>query len=184
MTPDRVDVRVLQSMVDQMVGIPKFSYPARQNANGVGKQEKPADEFAHIALIEEYQEGIPAQTIDQQTDDQTAYKTRSLVRLRFRIGVVDTTGIPSSKIMNGWTSEAMKEIMISTGYGFIRCTPLSREDAKLEREWEFRKGFSVDLYVERTYVEIVDNIRQVTISGEFCTEPQDNYLLNIDINDN
>lgn len=184
MTPDRADVLVMQSMVDSMVGIEKFSYPARQNADGIGKQDKPAAEFAHIAVIEEYPESIPAPTIYSQDDETTTYRTKSLVRLRYRIGVVDTAGLPSSKIMSGWTSEAMKAIMISTGYGFIRCTPLSREDAKLEKEWEYRKGFSVDVYTTRVYEEIVDNICQVTISGEYIADSLEQYLTNLDINNN
>ena len=177
MTPDRIDVRVVQTMVDAMVGIPQFSYPARQ-----GDNPKPTGEFAHIRLIEEYPESVPKSVIVDQDDDTTTYHQIALARLRFRIGVVDTTGIPSSKIMHGWTSEAMKALMIESGYGFIRCTPLSSEDAKLEKEWEYRKGFSVDFYVTRTYQEIVNNIRRLVVSGEFISDVQISYLLNFDIN--
>lgn len=175
-TPDIQDVRVLQLMVDTMVGIPRFTYPARQR-----EAEKPADEFAHVRVIEEYQVGIPTQTILSQTDDETIFRTISAVRIRCRIGVVDTTGIPSSKIMHGWTSEAMKQIMIDTGYGFVRCTPLSSEDAKLEKEWEYRKGFSVEFYTTRVYDETVNNITAVTINGAFY-DFIDTYLSTIEIN--
>ena len=177
MTPDRADIAVIQAMVDLMVGIPQFSYPARQR-----DAPKPKEEFAHIRLLEEYQEGIPAQEIKSQTDLTTTYITRSLARIRARIGVVDTTGIPSSKIMHGWTSEAMKALMISTGYGFVKVTPLSNEDGKLEKEWEYRKGFSVELYVTRVYEEVVDNITALTISGEFHTENLEVILLEMNIN--
>ena len=182
MTPDRADVKVLQSMVDTMVGIPKFSYPARQNGQGLD-QPKPKGEFAHIRLIEEYQEGVPNQQVESQTDETTTFVTRSLVRIRARIGVVETSGIPSTKIMNGWTSEAMKALMISTGYGFVRCTPLSSEDSKLEKEWEYRKGFSVDFYVTRVFRETVSNIGAVFISGEFITDNLDSHFLNIEVNE-
>lgn len=177
MTPDKADILVLQKMVDTMVGIPKFSYPARQN-----RAPKPEGEFAHIRVIEEYQEGIPSQKITAQDEETTTYTTYSLVRIRARIGVVDTSGIPSSKILNGWTSEAMKALMIKTGYGFVRCTPLSSEDAKLEKEWEYRKGFSVDFYVTRMYEEVVSNINFVNISGRFITDSGDELLLDISIN--
>lgn len=177
LTPDLVDVKVVQTMVDTMVGIPKFSYPARQRG-----AKKPAEEFAHIRVIEEYQVGIPNQRILSQTDTHTTYRSYGLVKLRVRIGVVDTTGIPSSKIMNGWTSEAVKALMIKSGYGFIKCEPLSSEDAKLEKEWEYRKGFSVDFYVTRSYDETVDNITSMVISGEFVDEAQVSYLLAIPIN--
>ena len=176
MTPDRVDVMVLQRMVDNMVGIPKFSYPARQH-----DAKKPEGEFAHIRVLEEYQEGIPAQKIFSQDGETTTYRTYSLVKIRARIGVVETTGIPSSKIMNGWTSEAMKAIMMETGYGFVRCTPLSSEDAKLEKEWEYRKGFSVELYVTRVYEEVVGNINIVNITGNFIHQNMETLVLNINI---
>lgn len=176
MTPDRADVMVLQRMVDSMVGIPKFSYPARQK-----EAKKPKGEFAHIRILEEYQEGIPAQHIHSEDELTTTYRNYGLVKLRARIGVVDTTGIPSSKVMNGWTSEAMKSLMIETGYGFVRCIPLSTEDAKLEKEWEYRKGFSVELYVTRVYEEVVCNITAVNISGKFIFDNVNVSEFNINI---
>ena len=179
MTPDQADVLVLQKMVDLMVGISKFSYAARQR-----DAPKPEGEFAHIRVLEEYQIGIPTQTIYSQTTNTTTYRSYGLVKLRYRIGVVDTTGIPSSKIMNGWTSEAMKAEMISSGYGFIKCEPLSSEDAKLEKEWEYRKGFSVDMYTTRVYEETVDNITSMIISGEFIDEQDYITSITYDINNN
>ena len=173
----RQDVQVVQTMVDTMVGIPQFSYPARPNG-----APKPRGEFAHIRFLEEYQVGIPAQEIKSQTDDTTTFITRSAVRLRFRIGCVDTTGLPSTKIMNGWTSEEMKTLMIQSGYGFIRCTPLSNEDAKQEKEWEYRQGFSVDLYTTRTFEETVDNITSMVINGVYVDDSLEEYLLQFDIN--
>ncbi|MCS5549908.1 MAG: hypothetical protein NZ811_00120, partial [Gammaproteobacteria bacterium] len=77
MTPDLADVKVLQKMVDTMVGIPKFSYPARQR-----NAKKPEGEFAHIRVIEEYQEGIPSQLIHDQDELTTTYRTHSLVKIR------------------------------------------------------------------------------------------------------
>ena len=160
-----------------MVGVPKFAYPARQN-----RAKKPEGEFAHIRVIEEYQEGIPRQTIVAQDDKTTTFRINSLARIRARIGVVDTSGIPSSKIQHGWTSEAMKALMISTGYGFIRCTPLSSEDAKLEKEWEYRKGFSVDFYITRVYEEVVDNINSLFISGRYVSAAGEELLTDTTIN--
>ena len=177
MTPDEADVIVLQAMVDTMVGIEKFSYPARQR-----NARKPEGEFAHIRVIEEYQVGIPAQFIHSQDANTTTYRTQGAVKIRARIGVVDTTGLPSSKIMNGWKSEAMKALMISTGYGFIRCTPLSSEDAKLEKEWEYRKGFAVELYVTRTFDEVVDNITALTVSGTYVADNLEELDLTLNIN--
>ncbi len=72
--------------------------------------------------------------------------------------------------------------MLSTGYGFVRITPLSSEDGKLEKEWEYRKGFSVDMYVTRVFEEVVSNIDQITMSGEFITEGLDTILLTVNVN--
>jgi hypothetical protein len=162
----REDVKIVQAMIDLMVGIPKFSYPARQNG-----APKPEGEFAHIRLLEEYPVMIPSQAIHIQTDIETTYRSTSVAKLRFRIGVVDTDGIPSSKIMHGWTSEGMKSLMIESGYGFIKCHPLSTEDSLLEKEWELRQGFSLELYVTRTFEEVVNNITSVVVTGEFISAP-------------
>ena len=171
------DIQAMQLFIDTMVGIPKFSYPARQN-----DAPKPADVFAHIRLLEEYQVGIPNARILTQDNLTTTYRTYSPARLRIRVGVVDTDGEPSTKIMHGWTSEAMKTLMIQTGYGFVSCHPISNEDAKLEKEWEFRNGFSIELYVTRVLEETVNNITQLVISGEYVNESLETTLLTIPIN--
>ena len=160
----RQDIQVVQNMVDVMVGIPKFSYPARQN-----DAPKPAEEFAHIRLLEEYPVSIPSQQILSQTVEETVYRTISAARLRFRVGVVDSDGTASTKILHGWTSEEMKTLMIDSGYGFIKCTPLSNEDTLLEKEWEFRQGFSLELYTTRVFDETVDNITSMKVTGEYVT---------------
>ena len=179
MSRNRADVRVVQAMVDTMVGIEKFSYPAREQG-----AEKPKGEFAHIRLLEEYQVGLPNQKILSQDENTTTYRTISPARLRFRIGIIDSSGIAASKIMHGWTSEAMKELMKSTGYGFISCHPLSNEDAKLEKEWELRSGFSVEMYCTRILDETVNNITSVVINGAFNNDNIEEVLLTYEINEN
>jgi len=168
----RSDIRAIQYFIDQMVGIPKFSYPANKQG------ERPSGNFCSVKLLEEYQESIPAQYIKEQTDETTTYLTRSLARLRFRIGLVDDDGEAGTRIMHGWTSEAMKSLMFSTGYGFILCTPLSNEAAKLEHtEWEPRQGFSLDVYVERNFEETVDNMQKVIVAGKFINPGLDEIIL-------
>ena len=170
------DIYAMQAYIDTMVGIPKFSYPAKKNA------PRPAKGFAHIQLLEEYAVGLPVKRIIEETDDWTKYLVKSASRLRFRISIVDTDGIASTKVIHGWTSEAMKALMYSTGYGFIRCNPIGIEDAKLEKDWEPRQGFSIELYVERVQEETIDNITSMLINGEFITESLDKVLIQIQIN--
>lgn len=181
LTPDRVDVKVLQSMIDTIVGLPGFSYPARQNNSGFD-QTKPVGEFAHIRLLEEYPIGIPNNQIYSSTDEEIVYKIYSPAKLRFRVGIVDTTGLPSSRIMHGWTSEAIKTIMLKTGYGFVSCKPISNEDAKLEKEWEYRKGFSIEMYVTRTYMETTNTITKMSVGINYIDKNLDEYLSTITIN--
>ena len=177
MTPDRLDVQVMQAMIDEMVGIPQFSYPARQRL-----AKRPKEEFAHIRVLTEYQIGIPSRVLTSETALAQTYKTVSATRLRYRVGVIETTGIPSTKIMHGWTSENMKNLMISSGYGFKSCYPLVGEDALLEKEWEYRKGFSIEMYTTRTYEEVLDIMTGVQISARFVegdnTEYLDTYTVN------
>jgi hypothetical protein len=174
----REDVKVLQLFIDDMVGIPKFSYPARQN-----NAPRPEGEFAHIRLLEEYPVGIPSQYVKSQDDLTTTYSIISPTRLRFRVGVADTTGLPASNIMHKWNSESVKALMIETGYGFIKCTPISNEDALLEKEWETRVGFSIELYATRVFEEVVDNITAVQVSGELVTDQLNSVLTNTEVNE-
>ena len=85
--------------------------------------------------------------------------------------------------MNGWTSEEMKALMFSTGFGFISIAPISNEDAKLEHtEWEARQGVSLFVYVERNFKSTVNNIRRITGTGEFITPALDTLLVDFDVN--
>lgn len=173
----RADVQALQVLVDNMVGVPGFSYPSRQK-----EAPKPAEELAHITLLEEYQIGLPVKRIFEETDESITYRTISPARLRFRVGVIDTDGIAATKIMHGWTSESTKALMIAIGYGFESCKPLSNEDAKLEKEWDFRQGFSIILNCTRVYEETVSNIEILEIAGEFITPSLNKVLLQFIIN--
>jgi hypothetical protein len=170
------DVQIMQTFIDTMVGIPKYSYPARQN-----NAPKPKGDFAHIRLLEEYPVGIPNTRQYAQDENTTTNRIYSPTRLRFRIGLVDTNGLASSKIMHGWTTEAMRALMISSKMGFIKCDPLSNESAKLEKEWETRQGFSIEVYKTRVFEEVLNNITSLSISGDFVSG-DDTYLLDFNIN--
>jgi hypothetical protein len=170
------DVKIIQTFIDTMVGIPRYSYPARQNS-----APKPKGDFAHIRLLEEYPVGIPNTKVHTQDENTTTHRIYSPTRLRFRIGVVDTNGLAAAKIMHGWTTEAMKALMIASKVGYIKCDPLSNESAKLENEWETRQGFSLEVYKTRVFEEVVNNITSVSISSEFISGDS-TYLLDFDIN--
>ena len=164
----RADIQALQVYIDTMVGIDKFSYPARQN--GV----RPKDNFAVISLLTEKAVGLPNTTVISSTVEETKNLISTPVALRFRVGMVDD-GVPSYKIMNGWYKEEIKELMIRLGYGFISCHPIALEDAKLETFWEARQGFSIDMYVTRQETETVSNITSMRIGGTFI-EPDFNEI--------
>ena len=171
------DVKTVVAFIDTMVGTPKFTYPARQNS------PRPEGEFAYVDLIEEYPVGVPNQIELSQDSLTTTYRYYSPTKLRFRVGVVDTNGIASTKIMHGWTTEAIKQLMITTGFGFIKCDPISLEDAKLEKFWEARQGFSVEFYFTRILDEVVNNITGMVVSGEFYEDNLNKVLLNFEINE-
>lgn len=173
----KADIQAMQAMIDQMVGIPRFSYPARQGGT------RPKNEFCTISLLNEYQESIPAQYEHSSTDTTITYRTKSLARLRFRISIIETDGAASAKIMHGWNTAAMQALMISTGYGFIRSYPIGLEDAKLEKEWEPRQGMAVEMYVTRVYEETVDTIKSLIVSGTYISDTLDEFLLNVEINE-
>ena len=179
----RSDVAAIQLFIDSMVGVPQFSYPSIDTLGTGERPERPTGDFCFIKLIEEYSESIPAQYVKDCDADTTTYLTRSLARLRFRIGLVDESGTAGPKIMHNWTNQAMLTLMNSTGFGFIKVTPISNESAKLEHvEWETRQGFSLDVYVERNYEEVVNNIRTLGVTGKFITPSLDELLMSFSVN--
>ena len=171
------DVKVMQKFVDTLVGIPRFSYPAKRNA------PRPKGEFAHIKLLDEYQIGVPSYYAKNETAETTDRVILSPTLLRFRVGIVETNGIASTKIMHGWTTEVIKSLMITTGYGFVKAEPIGLEDAKLETQWEPRQALSIELNTTRVFKEVVDNITGMTISGEVSEGEELHHLL-IDVNNN
>ena len=173
-----VDVQVVQKFIDTMVGIPKFSYPADKNA-----PRQRTTPFCSVKLLEEYQESIPNYICIEETDTSLTQNIISLARLRFRIVMIKTDGIQAVQVMHGWTTSTMRQLMISTGYGFRMIYPISNEDALLEKEWEDRQSFALELYVTRTFQEVVDKITSMTISGVFLEPDIAYYDINIDVSD-
>jgi len=177
----RQDIQAMQIMVDSMVNVPKFSYPAKKNA------PRPKTEFASIQLIEQYVVGLPHRRFIEDILDefgnvaQHVYEYNSAARLRFRITVVNGLGVASTQIANGWTTETIKDLMKSTGYGYIKCNPISQEDAQLEKNWEDREGFSVELYVTRTHRETLGRLGQVISITGLIYEGVDEALINVDV---
>lgn len=162
----REDERFMQKLVDSMVGIPKFAYPSRKNA------PRPKENFATIALIEQYNIGVPVtkqyDILDINTGEVIGYHTKyfTAVTLRFRIGMYGTDGLPSIKVSSGWTTEASKALYIKEGYGYLKDTAISLEDELLEKDWNPRQGFSVFISATRVIEEDVCKINSVaTIRG-------------------
>lgn len=172
----RQDIKALQVFIDTMVGVPKFSYPARQDS------QRPEGEFAVISLLTERAVGLPNSEIISQTDEVTKRKYHTPSELRFRVGMIEADGQKSFEIMHGWYTEEIKQLMIKSGYGFISCQPISLEDAKLEGFWEARQGFSIDLYVTRQRTEVVSNITSMVIGGEYIVPDLSTIALGINLN--
>ncbi len=172
----RADIQVMQGFIDTLVGVPKFSYPARQDA------DRPTDEFAVISLLTERAVGLPNSSISSSDELTTTRVHSTPSELRFRVGLVETDGEKSFKIMHGWHLESIKQLMMKTGYGFRSCHPISLEDAKLESFWEARQGFSIDVYVTRQHTEVIDNMTSLVIGGEYIVPDLSTIALNININ--
>ena len=165
------DIRYMQELIDSMVGIPKFSYPARRNA------PRPKSNFCTIALIEQHVIGCPVSTLleikDPATLDVIGHRTiyQTAATLRFRVAVYGSDGIPEVKIVSSWTTEASKAIGFKHGYGYLESHHISLEDELLEKDWNARAGFSVGISTTRTLTEDVMLIEAVgPINGCFVED--------------
>lgn len=172
----RSDVQVMQRFMDMLTGQARFSYPARKG------DDRPEGEFCSIALLTEKPVGMPNKSITKQTDEQTTYTTTTPVIMRFRVGIVDTEGEASTKILGGWHRESVKQLMVETGFGFVSIHPISLEDAKLEEFWEARQGVSVDMYFVREDTEVVSNITGLVIKGTYHAPDATKIALQLNIN--
>jgi len=156
----RQDEQFMQILIDSMVGIPKFTYPSRRNA------PRPKENFATVALIEQYNIGIPYEHTTNIVDDLgevvgVNVKYYTAVTLRFRIGMYGTDGLPSIKVSSGWSTEKSKALYIKYGYGYLKDTAISLEDELLEKDWNPRQGFSVFISTTRIVEENICIIKSV-----------------------
>lgn len=176
------DVKAMQVLVDALVGIPKFSYPARQNA------PRPKGQFCSVQLIEQYTVGLPVKARHSDILDADGnvtggfYRTYASVRLRFRLTMIDSDGIASAQVANGWMNENIKELMKEIGYGFLNVRTISGETAQLEKQWEFRQGFSVELSTTRILEETINDIGSISPINGVYVSGLDKVLLKIEIN--
>lgn len=154
----RDSVKAMQRFVDTMVGIEKFSYPAKRNA------PRPKKAFCSIALVEQYEVGLPI-TIrtdikDINTDEVIGghYKSISAVTLRYRLSFIGTDGTPALKVKHGWTRQDVIDLMYDYGYGYLHSFPTGLEDRQHEKEWEEGQGMSVLLSGNAVLEECIPDI--------------------------
>ncbi len=177
----RADIKFMQRLVDSMVGIPKFSYPAKRNA------PRPKENFCTIALIEQHVIGLPVSSVlpiyKPNTTEVIGHRTifETAATLRFRIGVYGSDGLPEVKIVSSWTTEESKRIQNEEGYGYIMSHHISLEDELLEKDWNPRVGFSVNISTTRVVYEDITLIQYAgPIQGQIL---QDCELVDIIINE-
>ena len=177
----RLDIKFMQVLVDSMVGIDKFSYPARRNA------PRPKENFCTIALIEQHVIGTPVGTVLEifktNTNEVIGHRHQyaTAATLRFRIGVYGSDGLPEVKIVSSWTTEKSKAIYKEYGYGYIMSHHIALEDELLEKDWNARVGFSVNISTTRYVHEDITLIKYAgPIQGQIL---QDCKLVDVIINE-
>ena len=159
----REDIQFMQRIVDNMVGIEKFSYPARQDA------PKPKGKFCAIDLIEEHTIGTPNERVSVIYDSNGKavglhYDYRTAVQLRFRLYFFRTTEGEEHKVTTGWTTNASKAMMIKYGYGYLSSKHISLETEQLEKQWNPRHGLSILVSTERRHSEnvcLVETVEEI-----------------------
>lgn len=168
------DVIAVQKIVDSAVGIPKFAYPANNNA------KRPTGEYATVKQILDRAIGFDETT--HYKDAQTGKLMQKVVGIR----VVEYAVLFSRddeeviRFDQGLYTPSAQEAWKAFGHVVMWKERIDNKTTLLETNWETRAGLLLRCNVKRVLITEIGQIAHVIAEGSF-TEGGKSYPLKIDV---
>ena len=170
------DLRIMQTMVDMAVGVPRFTYQMNRNA------PRPA---GHYAVIRLRKTSKPGYDKIQYIEGPFGLVQRSVGVRLLEFDLLFSRDDEEVDIFNNsFYRPDIREFLHSKGYALMSSAPLQIKDVKLETDWEIRTGVSITVSVVRTSDVDIGQIKAVEIDGDVYEGSHKYHVGTIEIGDN
>lgn len=159
------DVLFMQKLVDEAMGIPKYSYPMNRNA------PKPKDkEFAAVLLVEEDAIGQPTDRVVER-DGVVYQQMYTPTNLKFKVLFTNGKQAPS-KFISSFRRQKMLDMVKQNKMSILDFKKSVNDDVSLETNWEVRDFVMVDCFIYKMFEEVMYVIEEVEIATAIEVESQ------------
>lgn len=171
------DLRIVQTIVDMAVGIPRFTYQMNRNA------PRPNGEYAAVRLRRTHNPGYDKVEYLDNPFGGLTMRTKGVRVLEFDI-LFSRDDTEIDLFNNSFHRPDIHQYLNTKGYALMERTTLNIKDTKFETDWEVRTGVTIKLSTVRTTLTEVQDINTVEINGE-CNEGSHVYKVGtIKVGDN
>lgn len=170
------DLRVMQTMVDMAVGVPRFTYQMNRNA------PRPEGPYAVIRLRKTTKPGYDKIEYIEGPFGMVQ-RTKGIRLLEFDL-LFSRDDEEIDTFNNSFYRPDIREYLHKQGYALMSSAPLQIKDTKLETDWEVRTGVSITVSVVRTSDVDIDQIKVVEIDGDVYEGSHAYHVGTIKIGDN
>ena len=151
------DVLFMQKLVDEAMGVPKYTYPMNRNA------PKPKDkEFAAVLLVEEIAIGQPtAKTVEREGILYQQMYTPT--NLKFKVLFTNGEQAPS-KFVSSFRRQKMLDLFKKNRMSILDFKKAVNDDVSLETNWEIRDYVMVDCFIYKMFEDAIDEIKEAVVN--------------------
>lgn len=151
------DVLFMQKLVDEAMGVPKYTYPMNRNA------PKPKDkEFAAVLLVEEITIGQPTgKTVEREGILYQQMYTPT--NLKFKVLFTNGEQAPS-KFVSSFRRQKMLDLFKKNRMSILDFKKAVNDDVSLETNWEIRDYVMVDCFIYKMFEDVIDEIKEAVVN--------------------
>ena len=151
------DVLFMQKLVDEAMGVPRYTYPMNRKA------PKPKDkEFAAVLLVEENAIGQP--TVKTVEREGILYQQMyTPTNLKFKVLFTNGEQAPS-KFVSSFRRQKMLDLFKKNRMSILDFKKAVNDDVSLETNWEIRDYVMVDCFIYKMFEDAIDEIKEAVVN--------------------
>lgn len=153
------ELEAMKKIVDECVGIPKFTYLMQLNA------PRPEGDYAAVKCLSSYNPGFDEHGV-VTVNGVDMYKSTGIRILTFAI-LFSREGDEFIKFDNSFFRPTVRARMQQLGFAMLGKQPLDLASVTLETNWEIRQGIKIQVNVLRTDLAPVDIMADAIVSSKF-----------------
>lgn len=155
-----LEMQSIKAIVDQAVGINRFSYEMLENA------PRPPGDYAGIKCLSSLNPGFDEITILDNEDGTQSFRTRGIRILTFQI-IFSRDGQEYINFDNAFYRPDVRAKLRELKFAALGKTTLNLATVQMETNWEVRKAVKMEFNVLREQISPIGIMSDAYVGGEF-----------------